>query len=154
MIDWKKLTVVFFLFTALLPLSAQADEVADLKKKLMMDQKKLIVMENMTLTEEEAKHFWSGFEKLQEDLFVINQRLANLIVAYAASYQNLTDEQAQKIIAEFFEIQKDRSAKLEKHIQELGKKIPWKKVFRYLQIENKLDNIARYELSKSIPLAQ
>jgi hypothetical protein len=32
--------------------------------------------------------------------------------------------------------------------------LPAKKVFRYLQIENKMDAAGRYELAKEIPLAK
>jgi hypothetical protein len=32
--------------------------------------------------------------------------------------------------------------------------LPPKKVMRYLQIENKLETIARYKLAKAIPLAK
>jgi hypothetical protein len=37
------------------PLLAMADEAAELKKKIMFDEKKLVVMENMEFKEAEAK---------------------------------------------------------------------------------------------------
>jgi hypothetical protein len=87
-------------------------------------------------------------------LFEANQRAAKLIVAYASVYQTLTDDQAAKIVAEYFDIQKSRTAILDRSMQKLAKGLPAKKVFRYLQVENKLEAIARYELAKKIPLAQ
>ena len=42
----------------------------------------------------------------------------------------------------------------EKYMKKMVKEIPAKKVFRYLQVENKLEAIARFELAKEIPLAQ
>lgn len=138
----------------LLPALVHADEAADLKKSIMFDQKKLIVMENMEFSDEEGKFFWPVYEDLQEELFKVSQQAAKLIVAYAASYQTLTDGQAAKIVDEYFAIQNKRLAILDKYMQKLAKGLPAKKVFRYLQVENKLEAVTRYELSKEIPLAQ
>jgi hypothetical protein len=154
MIKGKKL-VVFLLCIALsLPILAWADEVDELKKKIMFDQKKLIVIQNMEFTADEGKFFWPVYEDLQKELFKANQRAAKLIVAYSSVYQTLTDDQAAKIVAEYFDIQKSRIAILDRYMQKLSKGLPAKKVFRYLQVENKLEAIARYELAKQIPLAQ
>jgi len=81
-------------------------------------------------------------------------RPAKLIVAYASVYQTLTDDQAAKIVVEYFDIQKSRTAILDRSMQKLAKGLPAKKVFRYLQVENKLEAIARYELAKQTPLVQ
>ena len=136
------------------PFLALADEAMVLKKKIMFDQKRLIIMENMELTEEEGKAFWPVYEKHQEELFQVSQRGAQLILAYASAYQTLTDDQAVKLIDEYYDIQDDRLAVMKKLAADVGKVLPGKKAFRYMQIESKLTAIARYELAKEIPLAQ
>jgi hypothetical protein len=138
----------------LLPAVANAEDVAELKKKLMFDQKKLIVMENMEFTTDEGKFFWPIYKKFQEELFEVNQGVVKLVVAYAASYQTLSNETAAIISEDWLNLQEKRNGLFEKYLKELSKGLPAKKVFRYLQIENKLDAIARYELAKKIPLAQ
>lgn len=40
------------------------------------------------------------------------------------------------------------------YIAELKKVLPGKQLFRYLQIESKLEAIARYEMAQEIPLVQ
>ncbi len=145
------------LLTALLlavPFFAMADEALDLKKKILFDQKRLVVMENMDFTEAEAKAFWPVYEKYQEELFQVNQRGAKLVLAYAAVYQTLTDEQATKIVDEYYDLQDERLATIKKMAADVGKVLPGKKAFRYMQVESKLTAIARYELAKEIPLAQ
>lgn len=136
------------------PFVALAEEANELKKKIMFDQKRLIVMENMDLTEEEGKAFWPVFDKHQEALFQVNQRGAKLILAYASAYQSLTDETATKLVDEFYDIQDERLAVMKKMAVDVGKVLPGKKAFRYMQVENKLNAIGRYELAKEIPLAQ
>jgi hypothetical protein len=136
------------------PFVAFADEALDLKKKIIFDQKKLVVMENMDFTDDETKAFWPVYEKYQEELFQVSQRGATLILAYASVYQTLTDDQATKIIDEYYNIQDERLAIMKKMMVDVGKVLPGKKAFRYMQVESKLSAIARYELAKEIPLAK
>ena len=147
-------TILLTLMLLVAPVLALADEALDLKKKFMFDQKRLVVMENMEFTEEEAAAFWPVYEKHQEELFQINQRGAKLILAYASVYQTLTDEQAVKLVDEYYDIQDDRLTVMKKMAVDVGKVLPGKKAFRYLQVESKLSAIGRYELAKEIPLAR
>jgi hypothetical protein len=141
---------IFFI----LPAFVQADDATELKKKIMFDQKKLIVMQNMEFSEQEGKAFWPVYNEFQEELFQVDQRAAKLIVAYAASYQTLTDDQAAILVGEYLDIQKSRIDLFDKYLIKLSKYLPAKKVFRYMQVENKMEAISRYEISKEIPLAQ
>ena len=147
-------TILLTLLLLVAPVLALADEALDLKKKIMFDQKRLVVMENMEFTEEEAAAFWPVYDKHQEELFQVNQRGAKLILAYASVYQTLTDEQAVKLVAEYYDIQDDRLTVMKKMAVDVGKVLPGKKAFRYLQVEAKLSAIGRYELAKEIPLAR
>ena len=136
------------------PFAALADESMELKKKIMFDQKRLVVMENMEFTEEEGKAFWPVYEQHQDELFKINQRGAKLIIAYASVYQTMTDDQANKIIDEYYDIQDERLVVMKKMAADVGKVLPGKKAFRYMQVESKLNAIARFEIAKEIPLAR
>ena len=147
-------TILLTLMLLVAPVLALADEALDLKKKIMFDQKRLVVMENMEFTEEEAAAFWPVYDKHQEELFQVNQRGAKLILAYASVYQTLTDEQAVKLVDEYYDIQDDRLTVMKKLASDVGKVLPGKKAFRYMQVESKLLAIGRYELAKAIPLAQ
>jgi hypothetical protein len=147
-------TILLTLMLLVAPVLALADEALDLKKKIMFDQKRLVVMENMEFTEEEAAAFWPVYDKHQEELFQVNQRGAKLILAYASVYQTLTDEQAVKLVDEYYDIQDDRLTVMKKMAVDVGKVLPGKKAFRYMQVESKLSAIGRFELAKEIPLAR
>lgn len=111
-------------------------------------------MDNMTLTEAEAKEFWPVFEENQEALFLVNERFAKLILEYAAAYLTMDDKKAAELIDEYNDIEKDRVEVLKDMTEDAEKALPGKKAFRYMQIEAKLFAIARYELAKAIPLAE
>jgi hypothetical protein len=147
-------SVILTILLLAIPFLSMAEDSNVLRKKIMMDQKRLIIMDNMELTDAEGQAFWPVYEKHQEELFQVNQRGAKLILAYAAAYQTLTDEQAVKLIDEYYDIQDDRLAVMKKMASDVGKVLPGKKAFRYMQVESKLSAIGRYELAKAIPLAQ
>ena len=131
----------------------QADNMKILLNKIKAD-KKLLVSANMDLTESEAKAFWPVYDAYQKDLMGINKRIAKLIDSYAADYQanTFTDMKAEKLTAEYVDIQKAESDLQSSYAQKLGKVLPPKKALRYLQIENKIRAVINYELAAEIPL--
>jgi hypothetical protein len=132
-----------------------ADNMQILREKIKAD-KKLIVAANMDLTESEAKGFWPIYEQYQKDLMAINERIINLIKSYAADYRanSLSDEKAKKLVEEFLAIQKAEAELNATYVPRLSKVLPQKKVMRYMQVENKIRAIVKYDLAAQVPLAQ
>jgi hypothetical protein len=141
-----------------IPAGAQdkaADNMQILQEKIKAD-KKLLVAQNMGLTESEAKAFWPVYDQYQNDLGAINQRMVGLIESYAADYrgQSMTDGKAKKLINEFVAIGKAEGGLNESYVPKLYKVLPPMKVARYLQIENKIRAVIKYNLAAEIPLVQ
>ena len=149
----KKTTILFTILTLLIPTLTLADDTKELKKNIFMDQKRLVVMENMEFTDEEAKDFWPVYEKYQPKLFESGQQFIDTIASYASVYQDMKDEEALELIERYLAVQQQRQEVMAQYTNALKKVLPGKKVFRCLQIESKLHAIARYELAKQIPLA-
>ena len=124
------------------PVWAQGQPANDMK--ILLDKikadKKLLVANNMDLTESEAKAFWPVYEQYQKDLRAINLRIGKLIESYAADYRanTLTDEKAKKLIDEYVAIEKGEAAMKAYFVPKLNQVLPPKKVARYFQIENKI----------------
>ena len=137
--------------------SAPADKPADnmqfLRDKIKAD-KKLIVAENMQLTESEAKGFWPVYEAYQKELAAINKRTVAMIKSYADAWntKSMNNEKAKKLTADFLAIQSDEVKQMQSYVPKLNKVLPATKVARYVQIENKIRAIIRYELASEIPL--
>ena len=126
-----------------------------LRQKIKAD-KKLIVASNMQLTEAEAKKFWPIYDAYQSDLSKINQRLGKLIVEYAEVYNQgaVPDAKAKKLLDEALSIE-DAELKLKRsYVPKLEKALPEMKVARYIQIENKIRAIIKYELAAEVPLVE
>jgi hypothetical protein len=132
-----------------------ADNMEILREKIKAD-KKLVVATNMELTEKEAKGFWPIYDDYQKDLQKLNQRIKSLLDSYAADYRakTLTDAKAQKLTDEFIAVQQAEVDMLKAYVPKLNKVLPGIKVARYLQIENKIRALLKYELAAGVPLVQ
>jgi Skp family chaperone for outer membrane proteins len=110
----------------------------------------------MELTESEAKGFWSIYEQYQKELQKINQRMAKLLESYADDYRNksLTDERARKLIDEALAIEQAEAGLKSAYAPKLSKVLPARKVVRYLQIENKIRAVVRYDIASGVPLVR
>lgn len=141
------------------PLGLAQDKPADnmqiLREKLKAD-KKLVVATNMELTESEAKNFWPIYEEYQKDLQKINRRIVTLLESYAADFRSksLTDDKAKKLIDEALAIEQAEANMKSTYAPKLSKSLPVRKVARYLQIENKIRAVIKYDLAQGVPLVQ
>lgn len=141
------------------PVIAQAEgdkmNMEILRQKIKAD-KKLIVASNMQLTDDEAKKFWPVYEAYQKDLTKLNRRLGKLIVDYAEAYNtgSVADETAKKLLNEALAIEEAEVKLKRSYVPKLEKALPEMKVARYIQIENKIRAVIKYELAANIPLAE
>lgn len=126
-----------------------------LRDKVKAD-KKLLVAANMELTDVEAKGFWPIYDSYQKDLHALNERLKTTILSYADAYNNkkLTDQTAKKLSDEALAVDEDEVKMRKAYSAKLAGVLPGKKVARYLQIENKVRALLRYELAAEIPLVE
>lgn len=114
--------------------------------------KKLLVAENMQLTENEAKAFWPIYKQYQDELFLLRSRVANLIKGYSDAFGAMTNEKAKKLMDEFMAIEASGLKLRQAYVPKFRKVLPEVKVVRYYQIENKIQAALMYEVASQIPL--
>ncbi len=138
------------------PLMAQdkeADNMQILIAKVKAD-KKLLVANNMQLTEKEAKVFWPVYDRYQNELFLLRARSLKMIGNYANNYEKMTNAMAKKLLDEFMTIETVRIKLAKAYLPQFRKVLSDKKVARYYQIENKINAALYYELAAQIPLVK
>lgn len=145
-------------FVLVLPVFSDAQTAGDmeiLRQKIKAD-KKLVVASAMQLTEAEAKGFWPVYDAYQADLDKINGQLGQVIKEYAAAYRadTLTNDKAKGLIDEVLKIEQAEVDLKRSYAPKLGAVVPQVKVARYLQLENKIRALIKYELAGEIPLAK
>ena len=134
--------------------SASADtNMAILMKKIKAD-KKLLVANNMDLTDAEAKRFWPLYDSYQEELQQINHRLGRTIMDYADALNKgpIPNETAEKLMSEALDVEEAEVNLKRSYAQKLDDVLPATKVARYVQIEHKIRAVVKSELAQRIPL--
>ena len=126
-----------------------------LRQKVKAD-KKLVVAENLQLTDAEGAKFWPVYDAYQKELQQINERLKAVILTYAEAYKKgaVPDATAKKLIEDAAAVD-DAEATLKRNsLPKILAVLPAAKAARYVQIENKIRAAIRYELAAGIPLVQ
>ena len=124
-----------------------------LKEKLKAD-KKLLIAGNMDLTDQEAKQFWPIYDSYQKELDGINKQLGQTIKDYADAFNKGTipNDTAKKLLGEALSVEEQEVKLKRTYAEKLGKVLPATKVARYIQLENKIRSLVRFELAQQIPL--
>ncbi|HXX75790.1 MAG TPA: hypothetical protein VEI50_11715 [Nitrospiraceae bacterium] len=157
----RVLQISVLMFSVLLLGPVQAQEANQmnmeiLKEKIKAD-KKLIIANNMTLTDAEAKNFWPLYDAYQKELEQINQRMITTIKSYADAYNagkgEISNDTAKKLLADALAVDESEVKLRQSYAAKMGKVLPATKVARYIQLENKIRAVVKFELAALIPLA-
>jgi len=132
-----------------------ADNMDILRDKIKAD-KKLLIAENLGLTEAESRAFWPIYDEYQKELAGLNQRLGKMIQSYANEYNanTMTDDKAKSLMTEALSIEEAETALKKKYMEKLSGAIQAMKAARYLQMESKSRALIRFDMAANIPLVQ
>jgi len=130
-----------------------ADNTQILRDKIKAD-KKLLVADNMKLTETEAKAFWPIYDAYQKELAAVNERLVTTIKAYADAYNKgaISDETATKLGDEVLAIDQAVVDLNKSYFGKIKAAVSASKAARYIQIERKIRSLLSADLAAQIPL--
>jgi len=148
------LALILIVLTAIPSLAGEKTDTMEALKDALKADKKAYIEQYMQLTQSEGKEFWPYYNSYQFDLQKINDRFIKLIDDYAQNYNNLSDQDAVKMVNEYLIIERDQVKQKELYFRTLNKTLPAKKVARYLQLENKINAMVRFELAAKIPLVK
>jgi|SRR5262245_4955503 len=126
----------------------------DLLLDAIRANRKALVAVNLDLPDDEAARFWPVYDRYLQDVQATGDRLARVIQQYSASYRELSNEAAMKLLEEYLAIEADRVQVRRRYLPEFAGVLPGRTVARLYQIENKLDAVVRYDLAASIPVVE
>ena len=152
----KLMRIALMALACALALPAAAQDTMQLLREKLKADKKLLIAANMSLSDAEAKTFWPIYEDYQKELHKLNDRIAMLLVTYAKQAQagKLSDATARSLMDEYMAIEEAELKMKRAFMPRLGKALPGLKVARYMQLENKVRALVKYELAGEVPLAQ
>ena len=123
-------------------------------RTVMQTERKILIMNEMTLTAEEAEKFWPLHDEYRAEVKKIGNLRVKVITDYAASYETMTDEVATQLLDESIKFEEQLIKLKKKHVKKFRAILPGIKVTRYFQLENKLDAIIDFDLAAQIPLME
>jgi hypothetical protein len=124
----------------------------DLLLDTIRANRKAFVAVNLQLTPEESEKFWPLYDRYQQEMNVVGDRLAALVDDYIKNFQTMSNEKALEILNGYLAAEADRLAIRRKYVDEFAKILPGRTVGRFFQIENKMDAVLRYDLAATIPV--
>jgi hypothetical protein len=123
-------------------------------RELVRGSQEAFIREELQLTTAEEGAFWPLYRKYRADILPIQDRYVALIFGYMRQYEQgvLSDEYAEEMLEDYFNIQNDLLRMRKKYIRQFKKILPMLKVARFYQLENKLKAEVDAELALVVPL--
>jgi hypothetical protein len=119
-----------------------------------MEKKKALVLNELRLSNETVAEFLPVYDEYQQVRFDSNRNVGKLVNEFAESYNALTNVKAQELLAKWMDAKQGQLDLQKEYVAKFEQVMSKKELFRYYQIENKLQIAAEYQLGKMIPLAK
>jgi hypothetical protein len=111
-----------------------------------------IVKANMLLTPSEAARFWPIYDQYRADMTKLGDRRVKLITDYAANRNSMSEEEANRLLKEALDIDKERTELKESYVKKFNKELSARTTARFFHIDQKLDAALEASLAARIPL--
>ena len=126
----------------------------DALRQAAATDKRALIEKNMQLSADEAKKFWPIYDEYQRDLDRIVQKQNRAVLDYVNGESSMTDANARRIAKDVISADGEEQKLRERTAKKLVAALPAKKAVRFIQIENKLRALNRYDLAERIPLVR
>lgn len=133
-------------------LSAAGDTNLPVLLETIRANRKALIAVNLNLTGEEAAKFWPVYDRYQQEISAIGDRIAAIIEDYTGHFRDLSNDKALQLMEDYLAAEADRLKVRRDYLGEFAKVLPGRTVARFYQIENKMDAVLRYDLAATIPV--
>jgi hypothetical protein len=162
MLQYLRAGVLCALLTPTLALAADKpivnEKFSDLEPAIQMlrdevgKDRRDVVKANMLLTNSEAARFWPIYDEYRAEMRKVGDRRVKLITDYAASRDSMSEDEANRLLKESLDIDKQRVEVKEGYVKKFEKEVSARTTARFFHIESKLDAVADSVRAAKIPL--
>ncbi len=110
------------------------------------------IAEAMMFTAEESEAFWPIYRKYRAEVEKTSDTIVKLVLEYADLYPNVPEKKAAEMLKEYARTEAELLGVKRKHFKKMGKVLPASKLFRFVQLDNRLDLGTRLALAASVPV--
>jgi hypothetical protein len=131
-----------------------SDQDVQLLRQDLRSKKKQLIAANLPLTDAEAVKFWPIYDQYTTETMKINDTRYALIKEYAASYNSLTDAQAQDFVTRSIGVDESFVQLRLKYIPIFQKVLSGKKTAMFFQMDKRIALMIDLQLASIIPIVQ
>ena len=144
---------ILLLCVPLITATAQEQYLELLRSELKKD-KVATITEAMEFTPAEAEKFWPIYREYDLKLSGLGDRRLAAIKDYAASYETMTNEKADKLAKTFLGLDEDYLDLRNDYYNKVKKAISPTVAARFLQVENQLNTLVQLQVMSQLPLVK
>jgi hypothetical protein len=131
-----------------------SDQDVQLLRQDLRSKKKQLIAANLPLTDAEAVKFWPVYDQYTTETMKINDTRYAVIKEYAASYNSLTDAQAQDFVTRSIGVDESFVQLRLKYIPIFQKVLSGKKTAMFFQMDKRIALMIDLQLASIIPIVQ
>jgi Spy/CpxP family protein refolding chaperone len=160
----KKILMIAACALVALPAAGQAQQSMTDEERAWFDlirtdvraEKAAMVGETLSLTEEQGAAFWPLYQEYEGELKMIWDSHIELIEAYAASYDSMSDEVANTLAEWAMELEIQRIQLLRETFRTMAdyEAIGAVTAAHFIQIENRIDMLVNMEIMTDLPMLE
>jgi len=130
----------------------QANDYLEVTRAALKTEKKAMIAEVMSLTQEESEPFWALYNEFQGKLYTVNTKYLKIINEFSENYENMGGEKANDLMKRMFAYDTEILKLKKVYYKKFQKVLSPEKTLIYFQAENKIDILIDFEMSSVIPL--
>ena len=134
------------------PDAGQLHAFIELVRSDLRTEKAFVLAQNMTLTDDEAVEFWPLQRAYQLELSQLYDRHLVLVRRFLATYDTMTDDQANQLAEDVLSLEESKTALKRKYYSKFAEVISPKKALRFFQIEKQINTAIDLQIAASLPL--
>jgi hypothetical protein len=126
---------------------------AELLRADLRAEKVAIITEVMEFTEAEDKAFWPIYREYDSEMTKLGDERVALVAEYARSFDQLTDDAADKLARKALDLEARRQAVKAKYYERVSAVLKGRTALRFLQVEHQLLLLIDLQIAAALPIA-
>ncbi len=115
-------------------------------------ERRATVAANLPLLDSEAEAFWDLYLEYRAADKEMDDQRADLMRRFGESYEDLADDEGNRLVTDTLGLEEQRQLLKKRFLEKFARVLPGQRLFRYYQIETKLDAKKRHDWTQLIPL--
>lgn len=148
----KRFLPIVLLAFAQLSWSQSMTDVSNVARADLRTQKSALMTEAMQLNEAQSEKFWPIYREYSNEQEKLTDTRLSKIKFFADNYDSMTDDKADMLAKEVFNMERDRTKLREKYYKKMAKALNSVLAVRFVQVDRQINTLLDMEIMQQVPL--